>query len=551
MHPIDSRIEEKLDKLHLAPSPNSGDAEFLRRIMIDTVGTIPSPEQLASFCESDDANKREAKIDQLLAHPMHAALWATRMCDITKCDVGSMGEDQQLGRHRAQMWHDWFRKRFASNTPYAEIVRGVITATSREGRDVRDWMNREEALIRQSRESFENDYPDRETLDLYWRRVSTDGRFPLQETAELTAVAFTGVRLNCAQCHKHPFDRWTQNDYAAFANIFSRVVFGSSTEVNVAVLAELDRRRDAKSKGVKTDPLPRIREAFISKERGREVSGSEQGAKVAPRALESGDFDSSGDLRQQFFDWLIASDNPYFARSFVNRVWAVYFGIGLVDPVDDFSVANPPSHPQLLEQLAQSFRDSQFNIRKLEKQILMSAAYQRSSTFDASNRDDRRNFARQYVRPLMAEVTLDVINKALGTDEDFGEDARHGALAIEVGSNQLSGDAGRILRVFGRGERESVCDCDRQRDVDLRQFIFMINDDSIMEKIRNGSIRNLLELENESLLTQLYLRILSRYPRNDEIETGLQHFAESNDRETALDDLVWGLINTREFITNH
>ncbi len=549
--PIDARIEEKLNKLNISPSPISGDEEFLRRITIDTIGTVPSPQEVLHFCHSDDPRKRERKIDELLAHSMHAALWATRMCDITKCDVGSMGEDPKLGRRRAQMWHDWFRKRFVSNTSYAEIVRGVITATSREGLDVIDWMKREEALIQRSRDSFMNDYADRESLDLYWRRVSPDGRFPLKETAELTAVAFTGVRLSCAQCHKHPFDRWTQNDYAAFANVFSRVVFGSSTEVNVAILAELDRRREAKKEGGTVAPLPRLREVFVSEELGRGIAGSEKGMKVLARAFESEEFDSSGDLRQQFFDWLVEPDNPYFARSFVNRVWAVYFGIGIVDPVDDFSVANPPSHPQLLEELARFFRDSHFNIRELEKQVLMSVVYQRSSTPNTSNRYDRRNFARQYVRPLMAEVALDVINKALGTSEDFADDAPRGALAIEVGTNQLSGNAGRILRVLGRGERESICDCDRRNESDLRQFIFTINDESISEKISDGSIREFLELENEPLLKQLYLRILGRHPDHSEIKIGLQHFAESKHRETAFDDLVWGLINTREFITNH
>ena len=414
---IDVRINEKLARLKIVPSGPASDEEFLRRVTIDTIGAIPSVDDVRRFCADSNPNKRGQKIDELLAHPMHAALWATRMCDITKCDVGSMGEDDVLGDRRAQMWHDWFRTRFANNMSYAEIVRGVVTSTSREGLAVREWMKREEQLIHRSRESFENDYAQRDTLDLYWRRVGTDREATLKANAELTAAGLTGVRLNCAQCHKHPFDRWTQDDYAAFANIFSRVVFGSSVEVNAAVLDELELRREAKKSGKAVRALPRIREVFVSADLGRAISGSEPGTDVLPRALSGQDFTDSANLRQQFYDWLVADENPYFARNFVNRMWAVYFGIGLVDPVDDFSVTNPPSHPKLLDELAQRFRRSKFDIRDLERHILTSDAYQRASTPNETNRDDHRNFARQHVRPLLAEVALDAINKALGTSE--------------------------------------------------------------------------------------------------------------------------------------
>ncbi|MCG8652361.1 MAG: DUF1549 and DUF1553 domain-containing protein, partial [Pirellulales bacterium] len=529
--PIDIRINEKLTLLKIVPSGQSTDEEFLRRVMLDTIGAIPAPDQVTRFCADTAANKREKMIDQLLAHPMHAALWATRMCDITKCDVGAMGEDQLLGARRAQMWHDWFRRRFDNNMPYDEIVRNVVTATSRQGLDVGQWMKQEEQLIHRSRESFDNHYADRDSLDLYWRRTGADSEAILKANAELTAVAFTGVRLNCAQCHKHPFDRWSQDDYAAFANIFARTIYGSSTETNSAVLAELARRRETKNAGQSVKPLPRIREVFDSIELARGLSGSEPGANVSPRAFDSREFDPHADLRQQFFQWLVAPENPYFARSFVNRVWAAYFGIGLVDPVDDFSVTNPPSHPRLLDELAQRFRESKFDIRELEKQILMSSAYQRTATPNESNLDDRRNFSRQHVRPLLAEVALDALNKALGTTEDFGNAARDGALAIEVGSNELEGDAGRVLQVFGRGKREATCDCDRRIDNDLRQFIFLINDQSVMDKIRNGSIRELLSLGDRELVKRLYLRVLGRKASRSEVEVGVGHLSQAEQRE--------------------
>jgi hypothetical protein len=536
--------------LNIVPAERCTDEEFLRRVTIDTIGAIPEPEELIRFCADTSPAKRERKIEELLAHPMHAALWATRMCDMTKCDVRSMGDDELLAARRAQMWHDWFRKRFSDNTSYAEIVRGVVTATSREDLAVSDWMQREEELIQKSRESFAGNYADRDSLDLYWRRVNSDAQAQLKANAELTAVAFTGVRLNCAQCHKHPFDRWTQDDYAAFANIFSRVIYGTSTETNAAILEELARRRELKKTDKSTRPLPRIREVFTSNELGQALNGSVPGA-VSPRALTGPEFDQEKDLRRQFYDWLVSPENAYFAPSFVNRAWAAYFGIGLVDPVDDFSVTNPPSHPELLSELARSFRESGFDIRRLEKQILMSAAYQRSAAPNESNRNDRRNFSRQHVRPLMAEVALDAINKALGTSEDFGDFAREGSLAIEVGTNELSGHAGHAFNVLGRGKRESTCDCDRRTESDLRQVVFLINDRSIFTKMKTGSIRELLKCDDRELVEQLYLRMLGRKPDPAEIQVGVEHLRNAMGRELAFDDLVWGLLNTREFITNH
>ncbi len=548
---IDFHIREKLNRLNIAASPRCSDAEFLRRVTLDVIGTIPTVDSVKEFCSDDVPNKRERKIDELLADPMHAALWATRMCDITKCDVSQMGEDDRMGSRRAQMWHDWFRKRFEANESYAEIARGVITATSREDLAVDQWIDHEATAILQSRKSHQNTYAERDTLDLYWRRISDDGRFPTKAMAELTTVAFTGVRIGCAQCHKHPFDRWTQDDYAATANIFSRVTFGSSTELNVAIMDRLDQRRAAKDKGENLTPLPRIREVFTSKELGRQVPGASQGDAWIPRPLDGHRFDDSRDLRTQFWEWLVESDNPYFARSFANRVWAVYFGMGIVDPVDDFSATNLPSHPKLLDDLAKSFRKSDFDVRALERQILMSDAYQRSATPLESNRADQRNYARQQVRALLAEVALDVINAALGTQEAFGDEVRPGSLAIEIGTNQLSSDAGQALRTLGRGQRESVCDCDRRSDADLRQFLFMVNGDLIHDKIRTGSIRELLSLKNKKLVIRLYLRCLGREPSATELKLAIRHIRTASERETGFDDLVWAIINTREFITNH
>lgn len=548
---IDQFINQKLQLLNLPASRISGDEEFLRRLTLDTIGRIPTPDEISNFCSDTDVNKREKKIDELLQHPMHAALWANRMCEITKARVEDVSEGGMRETKQVQWWHAWFRKRFAENMPYDQIARDVVTATSRNATEIRQWLQDEAQLIQAPLESWESTYADREKLDLYWRRTGDDGTgFPTEDMAELTAAAFTGIRINCARCHKHPFDRWSQDDYASFANIFSEVAYGSSSELNTEIFAELDRRREAKKRGEKPRSLPQIREVYNSKDWGKRVSGSSAEADVSPKPLGGSRLNQDSDYRTQFANWLTHKDNPYFAKNFANRVWASYFGVGIVDPVDDFSIANPPSHPELLEMLAKRFAESNFDVRRLEKMILMSAAYQRTSTPSERNQSDRNNFARQYVRPLMAEVVLDSINVALGCDDEF-TGLPGGTLAVELGGDQVGGPAQAMLATFGKSQRESVCECDRQVEPDLNQSIFLMIDDLILKKIEQGKIREILKLDDEQLLEQLYLRLLGRAPLASEVEIGLEHLNTQTDRGKAFDDLVWALLNTREFITNH
>lgn len=547
---IDHFINEKLARLHLPASAISSDEEFLRRLTLDVIGRIPTPQEVESFCDDKASNKREKKIDELLEHPMHAALWANRMCEITKARVDDEAGQGSREIRQAQWWHAWFRKRFADNTPYHQIVYDIITATSRNGVDTQKWLEDEARLIQSPLKNWETPYADRQKLDLYWRRTSADGSgYPTEDMAELTAAAFLGIRINCARCHKHPFDRWSQDDYASFANIFSEVTFGSSTELNTTIFAELDKRREAKKRGEDLGGLPQVREVYNSKDWGKRVSGSSGEADVSPKPLGADRLTTEVDYRDQFADWLTQKENPYFARNFANRVWACYFGTGIVEPVDDFSISNPASHPKLLEMLAKEFADSNFDVRRLEKKILMSAAYQRSSTPLAQNESDKNNFARQYVRPLMAEVILDSLNLALGTEEQF-PDLPENTRAIEVGGDRVGSSIDAMLTTFGKGPRESVCECDRQVESDLNQSIFLMIDNLVLEKIKEGEIRSLLKLEDEPLVKRLYLRLLGRLPEQEELAIGIDHL-NSTERETAFDDLVWALLNTREFITNH
>ncbi|HEY1859296.1 MAG TPA: DUF1549 domain-containing protein, partial [Gemmataceae bacterium] len=231
---VDREVFAKLRQLNLAPSELSSDAEFLRRVTIDTVGCVPTPDEVRTFLADQNRDKRAKKIDELLAHPMRAALWATKFSDITGNNIEAMDGPPDLRAKRAKMWHDWFRRRIADNMPYDQIVHGVLCASSRDGKSMEEWIRQEVALSQAALQGFESDYARRPSLDLYWRRTGGEDFFPLDQMAEAASAAFLGVRLECAQCHKHPYDRWTQADYRAFANVFAQVKFDSSTELTAA-----------------------------------------------------------------------------------------------------------------------------------------------------------------------------------------------------------------------------------------------------------------------------------------------------------------------------
>jgi hypothetical protein len=550
---IDRQVFAKLRKLRIVPSDLSGDAEFLRRVTLDTIGTLPTPEQVREFLADTRPDKRIRKIDELLAHPMHAALWATRLCDITANNLDVMEDPAELGPKRAKMWHDWFRKRIAENVPYDQIVRGVLTATSREGQGVKEWIGREVRLHEQLRHGFETNYADRAGLDLFWRRLTNEDFFPLEQMGELTATAFLGVRLECAQCHKHPFDRWTQADYRAWANIFGQTKFGSSPEVTATVANLLEQRRKAPP-GEAGPPLPRLREVYVSNEPLRRLRDPETGGRLPARALGGPEIALESDARVRLCDWLTASDNPYFARAFVNRVWAHYLGVGLVMPVDSFSAANPPSNEPLLDALAEEFIGHSFDLRHLERAILNSRPYQLSSRPNATNAEDRGNYARAYARRLMAEVVADALDAALGVTEERGPGLPPRCLAIEVAPNRVQNEhLAMIFRTFGRPARTTTCDCERSADPAVPQTLFLMSDPALLKKLTTGRLAKLLaeKRTDGDVVEELFLATLSRHPDERERKAALAHIAGKKDRARGCADVLWALINTREFILNH
>ncbi len=440
----------KLKRLNVLASDLTNDAEFLRRVTLDTVGALPTAKQVRDFEADDRPDKRALKIDELLANPMHAALWATKFSDITGNNTAALENPQPFQPKLSQMWHDWLRKRVAENRPYDEIVRGILCATSRENLSPEEYVKHFDKIEEEAKQNVTTTYQDRATLDLFWRRQQN---VTVDQWGEKTAAAFLGVRLECAQCHKHPFDRWTQTDYRAFANVFAAVNFGTSAE-SKKDFDEANAERKKAATGKNQNQILTVREIFIGPggKGNAPLPNPEAKGPLTPKALGGPEIKvkAGEDARVALFDWMRRDDNAFFARSFANRVWGHYFGAGIVNPVDDFSLANPPSNDKLLDALAKDFVASKYDIRRLERTILNSRTYQLSHLTNPSNRHDK-NFSHSAVRPLMAEVVVDVLNEAIGVPENFGPDAPKDARAIEVGSSRIANaSVAYALRVFGR-----------------------------------------------------------------------------------------------------
>lgn len=548
---VDREVFARLRKLNMVPSDLSSDEEFLRRVTIDTIGALPSPEDIRAFVADKSPDKRAKKIDELLAHPLHAALWATKFSDITGNDTQALEQPVIMKPKRSQMWHDWFRKRVAENMPYDKIVKGVLTATSRDGKAPDEWIKDVIKYDEAAQKGFDSDYANRESLDLFWRRQQN---VTIDQWGEKVAAAFMGVRLECAQCHKHPFDRWSQEEYRAHANIFSQISFQASPEAKKVIDAENAAR---KGQGKKNNQFPIVKEVWVMNT-GKLLPNPETGGFLPPKApggpvlkMEKGK-----DLRADLYNWLVQPDNPFFARSFVNRIWGHYYGIGIVQPVDDFSLGNPPSNDKLLDALAKEFVDKKFDIRHMERLILNSRSYQLSSRSNDTNKLDKINYARSYIRPMMAEAVVDVLNAALGVTEKWGNDVKPGSKAVEVGSSQVANASmAYAFRIFGRPPRTAACDCERAMEPALPQKLYMMTDQNVLGKmnVNDGRLQKVLasKLTDDQILEELFLATLSRMPSANDRKAFAAHRQIVTDRRAAFLDTMWALINTREFILNH
>jgi len=528
---VDRLVAHKLEQVGIHPSQLCADDVFIRRAYVDVIGTLPTADEVRTFLADERPDKRDRLIDELLCRSEYAQFWSSWLSDLTGNNQSNVNNFWKV----SWLWQTWLEDKLSRNVPWDELVGGIVTATSREGRTLEEYLQENKAVAANMEPRYGYDdgtYAQRRTLDQYWLKRMSDRE---KGIAIRTANAFLGLQIQCAECHKHPFDRWTQDDFEGWTS-FARVVRitdldGSERSQNrydydkVALYAEVDPRME---RTVKQHP-PRI-----------------LGGPVVDPATHD-------DPRVTMWEWMRSPDNPYFARNIVNRLWAHYFSVGIVDPVDDMNEANPPSNPQLLDWLAQDFIAHGFDLKHLHRRILSSRTYQLSYIPNDSNRHDRRNFSHALVKRMRAEVAQDALAQVTGTTLRFNNYASPpGRRAIGLSASVRYGETEYFMTTFGRPERVQTCACERSNEASLAQALFLINDSDVHKRITDpdGRLTALLDRfpADRQLIEELYLTCLARYPRPDEMETVLAFVEQSASRDAAMQDVLWSLINVREFL---
>jgi Protein of unknown function (DUF1553)/Protein of unknown function (DUF1549) len=529
---VDEFVAAKLRKVGVHPSGLCSDEVFLRRVYVDAIGTLPTAKEAREFLADKRPDKRRRLIDRLLDRDEYALYWATLFSDWTGNNRVNVNNFWKV----SWLWHSWLRDKFARNVPYDRLAKGIVVATSREGRPLDAYLkeNKAVAAATKARGDFDTEiYARRKTLDQYWLKRMGDRDKGL---AIRTANTFLGLQIQCAECHKHPFDRWTQDDFEGFTSFF-RVVQITELDGSPRVQRRYDYDKVALYTGVE-----RRYKRKVQQHPPKILAGP-----VVPYK------DGGKDPRLTLWEWMTSKDNPYFARNIANRLWAHYFGKGIVDPVDDLNAANPPSNPELLDWLAKDFVAHKFDLKHLHRRILNSRTYQLSYRPNATNRGDHRNFSHAQVRRMKAEVALDAVVQVTGTKLRWNNYAAPaGVRAIGLAAPTRYGQSEYFLEVFGRPKRVQTCACERSDEASLAQALFMINDNDMQTRIadRKGRLAKLLRTikDDRQLIEELYLTTLSRYPKPAEMKTALDYVKESDTRESAIQDVLWSLLNVREFL---
>jgi hypothetical protein len=548
---IDRFVEQKLHKLNLTPSPVCNDAEFLRRVSLDLTGTLPTPKEIEQFLADRSSDKRQHKIDDLLQRPAYAAWWANKLCDFTGCNPAQQAE---LGQETSVQWYMWVYERLLQNVSYDKLVEGIVLASSRRlGQSYDQYASEMSSYFR---DDSPLNFAQRETMPHYWTRRSMQKP---EEASQAFAHNFLGIRLQCAQCHKHPFAPWTQEDFHSFSRFFEGMKFGVPAE---------SRQRYRELAGqvglnVRSDDGSDINNTvFKQARRGRTIPFRELyfSTPEQPRTLDllqsqTVTLHSTDDPRQPIMEWMTRSDNPWFAKAFVNRVWAAYFHRGLIDPPDDLNPANPPSHPALLDWLATEFISHDMDMQWLHRTIASSNAYQRSWVPGQTNEQDRRNYSRMIPRRMPAEVVYDSVKQALAATE-LSDDVRTDLTRRAIGHLSMRLAGTYAMQVFGKPDRAVNCDCERVNQPSLLQAIFLQNDPLMDDRLStSGWLKSLEQLHSQNqlpptpqLVQEAWLRTLSRHPTEQELSRSLQHITEAESPIEGTRDLLWALLNTKEFL---
>ena len=481
---IDGLVLKKLKKLNIAPSDLCSDSDYLRRVYLDVIGTLPTAEEARRFLADKRPNKRELLVDELLDRPEYADFWALKWADLLRVDR------QVLGHKRAYAFYRWIRESLATNKPFDQFTRELLTA---EG-------------------------PLEETGPANFYKVTKKPG----ETASTLSQVLLGVRIACAECHHHPFDRWSQTDYFGMTAFFAPVTVKTSP-----------RGESVLSMG---DPVTRH---------------PRSGETIQPYALATTMPDKAplGDRRIVLAEWMTSPQNPWFARNLANRVWAHMMGRGLVEPIDDVRDTNPPSNPELLDALAKNVGDTKFDMKKLIRTIAKSRTYQLSSKPNATNEKDEMNYSRSLFRRVEAEVMLDMVSQTLGVPEKFGGTPT-GTRAIQLWDSKVTH---YFLKLYGRPLRLTACECERITEPSVSQVLHLLNAPEIQAKLSHerGNIAKWVreKKSDADLADELYLTFYSRLPDDAERKASVQHLArDPMQRRQAAEDLAWTLMNTLEFV---
>jgi hypothetical protein len=486
---VDTLVHNKLHKLRMKPSELCSDEVFVRRLYLDITGLLPTAEETVAFLSDPSEEKRAKLIDQLLEKKEFTELWVMKFAELLQIQTD---DNQGMSYKATLLYFNWLKDRIANNVPMDKIVKELLT--SKGG-------------------TFTNPATN-------YYQVERDNL----KITENVAQVFMGMRLQCAQCHNHPFDRWTQDEYYSFASFFSQV----------------GRKRAA-------DP----RENVIYNRKSGEINHPVHKKPMPPKFLgdDTPEIKKGADRREVLAEWLASPKNPFFARNLANLVWAHFFGKGIIEPVDDVRVSNPPSNPELLDQLSANFTNYNYDFKKLVRDVCNSRIYQLSTKTNPTNESDTRNFARSHLRRLRAEVMLDVISQSTETKNKF-QGLPLGAKAIQIADGGVSN---YFLTTFGRAKRETVCSCEVVMEPSLSQALHLLNGDTTNNRIRQGKvISNSLKdgKKPDEIIDNLYLRCYSRKPRDSEKANLLASLDMENPSE-GLEDIFWALLNSKEFIFNH
>lgn len=501
---IDELVFNNLKVIGVPPSPICDDSTFIRRVTLDVAGRLPTEEETLQFLADQSENRRDKVIDALLQTSDYADYFANKWTALLK-----NRRDDVVDIVSNFAFHAWVRDSLLANKPYNQFVRELLAATGTVGGNP----------------------------PVAWYKRVKDPKQQIEDVAQL----FLGVRMQCAQCHHHPFERWSQDDYYSLAAFFSQVGRKPSTTRGEDMI--FHKRGVATATNVRT------------------------GIQLKPAAL--GDtipeIPADDDPRLRLADWLSDSKNPFFAKSLVNRYWKHFFQRGLIEPEDDIRDSNPPTNPDLLAALEKHFIDSGFDLKNLVRTITQSSVYQLSEIPNKDNLSDRQNYSRYYPKRLQAEVLLDAIDRMMGSQTDFAN-LPAGTRAVGLPDNSYN-KSSSFLRVFGRPEGESVCECERVQSSSLAQSLYLLNSAELKTKLAtpNGRAERLAKDERsmDQKIRELYLAAYSRQPRDEEMKAAMSYLADSRlDAEGKLienakpgpdryQDLIWALVNTKEFLFNH